>query len=326
MSASSPTTPSFERSISFKDGEGNPAPTLAYEDISVPRTQVSTVMRIRRQLREPAAEFLGTLLLVLFGTAANCQTTLLSNGTSAKGDWLSGCFGWGFGIAMGVWVSAGVSGGHINPAVTLTQAVFRGFSWRKVPVYWLAQLLGAFFGALITYGVYANAIDVFEGYGVRTVSKSAGLFGTFPLAYATDVTAFFTEFLATALLVMTVFAVTDKHNCPVPSGLVPLVVGFAMIGLSTVFGAQTSFAMNPARDLGPRMMSAIFYGRGVFNFRHQYWLWGPIIADFVGGMAGAFVYDLLIYTGKESPLSCSIEDDSTLPAIVEGKVKVPEIV
>jgi len=132
--------------------------------------------------------------------------------------------------------------------------------------------------------------------------KTAGLFGTYPLDYVTSAAAFFTEFLATALLVLTVLTVTDKHNNPPPPGVVPFVIFIMMLGLATVFGAQTSFAMNPARDLGPRMMSAIFYGRQVFTFRNEYWLWGPICADFSGAIIGAAVYDILIYTGHESPV------------------------
>ncbi|KAG8906165.1 hypothetical protein FRB99_007479, partial [Tulasnella sp. 403] len=269
---------------------------------AIPPSNDGPAARLRRLLREPGAEFLGTLILVLFGTAANCQTVLLG-----KGDWLSGCVGWGFGIGLGVLVCEGVSQGHINPAVTLAHAVFRRFPWKKVPIYWAAQLLGAFFGAFLTYGLYHNAIDVFEGgRGVRTVPKTAGLFGTFPLPYVTDgpfMSIRAIIFISTGILVITVLATVDKYRGNPPRGLVPFAVLLAMLGLSTVFGAQTSFAMNPARDLGPRMMSAIFYGREVFNFRHQYWIWGPVMADFLGGLAGAFVYDGLIYTGTESPIA-----------------------
>ncbi|KAG9051395.1 hypothetical protein FS837_008492 [Tulasnella sp. UAMH 9824] len=249
------------------------------------------------------AEFLGTFILVFFGTAANCQTVLLSNGTHAKGGWLSEAVGWGVGIALGVFVSAAVSGGHINPAVTLTRAIFRRFPWKKVPFYWSAQLLGAFFGSLITYAIYQNAIDQFEGKGVRSVPGTAGLFGTFPLDYVPAVVAFFNEFLATIFLVLSIFAATDRNNGPSSPALVAVAVFLAMIGITTAIGAQTSFAMNPARDLGPRMMSAMFYGRKVFTFRHNYWIWCPVIADFTGALAAATLYDLLIYVGTESPIA-----------------------
>lgn len=280
----------------LRDKPGSAAPILESR-----RPPLMT--RLRRRLRQPGAEFLGTFLLVFFGTAANCQTVLLSNGTHAKGDWLSGAVGWGVGIALGVFVSAAVSGGHINPAVTLTQAIFRRFPWKKVPFYWAAQLLGAFVGSLLTYAIYRNAIDQFEGKGVRTVPGTAGLFGTFPLDYVPAVVAFFNEFLATIFLVLAIFAATDKNSCPSSPAIVALAVFFAMTGIAAVIGAQTSFAMNPARDLGPRMMSAMFYGRKVFTFRHNYWIWGPIIADFTGALAGAMVYDLLIYVGPESPIA-----------------------
>ncbi|KAG8902150.1 hypothetical protein FRC00_001244, partial [Tulasnella sp. 408] len=135
----------------------------------------------------------------------------------------------------------------------------------KVPFYWGAQLLGAFFGSLITYAVYRNAIDQFEGKGVRTVPGTAGLFGTFPLDYVPDATIF---------LVLSIFAATDRNNGPSSPSTVAVAVFFAMIGITAVIGAQTSFAMNPARDLGPRMMSAMFYGRKGIN----YWIWGPIAA------------------------------------------------
>ena len=99
-------------------------------------------------------------------------------------DWASLTLGWGAGIALGAWVAGGISGGHINPAVTLMFAVFRGFPWRKVPIYWLAQILGAWIGALLVYANYFHAIDLFEGgSGVRTLS-TAGLFGTYPVSHA----------------------------------------------------------------------------------------------------------------------------------------------
>ncbi|KAG8987138.1 hypothetical protein FRB90_003567 [Tulasnella sp. 427] len=294
----------------MSDIESRPdRPNLSFHEKPEPaapileRRQQTTLSRFRRHLRQPGAEFLGTFLLVFFGTAANCQTVLLSNGTHAKGDWLSGAVGWGVGIALGVFVSATVSGGHINPAVTLTQAVFRRFPWKKVPVYWAAQLLGGFIGSLFTYAIYRNAIDKFEGKGVRSVPGTAGLFGTFPLDYVPDVVAFFNEFLATIFLVLTIFAATDRNNAPTSPAIVALAIFFAMVGITTVIGAQTSFAMNPARDLGPRMMSAMFYGRQVFTYRRNYWIWGPIIADFTGALAGATLYDLLIYAGSESPIA-----------------------
>ncbi|KAG8914117.1 hypothetical protein FRC00_000840 [Tulasnella sp. 408] len=306
ISNNTQTAPKAQK-IQMSDIESHPerpAPTLHYKSGStVPTIATAAPQSTVRQLREPCAEFLGTLILVFFGTAANCQTTLLSNGTQAKGDWLSGAVGWGVGIALGVWVSGNVSGGHINPAVTLTQAVYRRFPWKKVPIYWAAQLFGAFIGSLLTYALYRNALDQFEGVGVRTVSRTAGLFGTFPLDYVPDVVAFFTEFLATVFLVLTVFAATDRNNGPSSPGLVPVAVFFAMVGITAVMGAQTSFSMNPARDLGPRMMSAMFYGRGVFTYRHNYWIWGPIIADFTGALAGATLYDVLIYVGSESPVA-----------------------
>ncbi|KAG8956259.1 hypothetical protein FRC04_004336 [Tulasnella sp. 424] len=275
----------------LRDGPGSAAPILESR-----RPPLMT--RLRRRLRQLGAEFLGTFLLVFFGTAANCQTVLLSNGTHAKGDWLSGAVGWGVGIALGVFVSAAVSGGHINPAVTLTKAIFRRFPWKKVPFYWAAQLLGAFVGSLLTYAIYRNAIDQFEGKGVRTVPGTAGLFGTFPLDYVPDVVAFFNEFLATIFLVLTIFAATDRNNCPPSPAIVALAVFFAMTGITAVIGAQTSFAMNPARDLGPRMMSAMFYGRKAPDLTSDFQ-----IADFTGALAGAVVYDLLIYIGPESPIA-----------------------
>jgi len=263
--------------------------------------------KIRHRIREPAAEFLGTMILVMFGLGVNCQVVLSSStavSASPKGSYDSAVLAWGVGAAAGVWTCAGISGGHINPAVTLAFTVLRRFPLRKFPIYALAQTAGAFIGSLIVYGNYAHAIDQFEGgSGVRTVPGTAGLFATFPLDYVPNAGSFFNEFLATALLMIIVCAVTDKRNKPPPSGLVPLVVFFAFVGIPAAFGMQTSFAMNPARDFGPRLMTAIFYGRKVWTFRHQYWIWAPILGPFCGGIAGAGVYDLLIFTGPESRIN-----------------------
>ncbi|KAG6908266.1 hypothetical protein DXG01_005531 [Tephrocybe rancida] len=243
----------------------------------------------KQLLRESAAEFAGTMLLMIVGLGVNCQAVLSSDravSASPKGDWISVSLGWGAAIALGVWVSGGISGGHINPAVgpsllpaqaqhadhssqvTLAMATWRGFPWKKVPAYCFAQLMGAIVGAAIVYANYFHAIDIFEGgRGIRTL-KTAGLFSTFAADYMTNVSAFFSEFLATAILVLVILAITDKGNSPAPAGLVPLALFITFVGISTGLGMNTGFGINPARDFGPRLLtSMVGYGKAVYTFR-----------------------------------------------------------
>ncbi|KAI0042138.1 aquaporin [Auriscalpium vulgare] len=260
--------------------------------------------RYRQYIREPAAEMLGTMTLILFGTGVDCQVVLSMNtGVAAfpRGDWLSINFGWACGAALGVWVSGGISGGHCNPVVTLCMAVYRGFPWKKVPIYILGQLLGAWIGGFLVYANYFHAINIYEGGdGVRTL-KTGALFSTYSAAYMPAANCFFDEFLGAFILMLVVFAVSDKRNGPPPPGLVPLVIFIVILGIGAAFGMQTGYAINPARDLGPRLMTAMVgYGRQVFNFRDQYWIWTPILGSLSGGLVACFVYDVLIFTGDES--------------------------
>ncbi|KAF8158055.1 aquaporin [Crassisporium funariophilum] len=262
--------------------------------------------RYREHIREPFAEFLGVAILIIFGTGVDCQVVLSANPnvvSSPKGDYLSLNFGWGIGTALGVWVSGGISGGHINPAITIMLATFRGFPWKKVPIYIFAQVLGGIVGAAVVYGNYFHAIDIVEGHGVRTL-ETAGLFSTYAVPYMTNVSAFFDEFLGTVVLVIVVLAMNDKKNIPAPAGLAPLVLFFLVSGIGIALGMQTGYAINPARDLGPRILtSMVGYGSQVYTFRNHYWLWCPIIAPILGALFGAFVYDAFLFTGEESILN-----------------------
>jgi len=264
--------------------------------------------KIRSKIREPAAELLGTMILIFFGTGVDCQSVLGANtgvSPTPKGDYLSLNFGWACGAALGVWVSGGVSGGHINPVVTICLAAFRDFPWWKVPIYIMAQIIGAWIGALVVFANYFHAIDIVEGgRGVRTVPGTASLFSTYALAYMPAANAFFDEFIGAAALMFVVLAVTDKRNGPPPPGLVPLAIFIVILGIGAAFGMQTGYAVNPARDLGPRIMTAMVgYGKEVFNFRSQYWLWCPILGSVCGGLTASFIYDALIFLGDESWLN-----------------------
>ncbi|KAJ7779493.1 putative aquaporin 4 [Mycena maculata] len=227
----------------------------------------------RLTIREYVAGFLGVCILIIFGVGVQCQVArsgVTAVAASAKGDYLSISFGWGIGIAMGVWVSGGISGGHINPAVTIILASYRGFPSKKVPGYILSQVMGGLVGAVLIYANYIHAIDIFEGgRHVRTLA-TASLFSTYAAEYMTPASA---EFLATAVL-------------------------------AASLGMETGYAINPARDLGPRILTAMVgYGKQVFTFRNQYWLWCPILAPILGAQAGAIFYDAFIYTGDESPFN-----------------------
>ncbi|KAG9315744.1 major intrinsic protein superfamily membrane channel protein [Chiua virens] len=262
--------------------------------------------RIREYIREPAAEFLGTMILCIFGCAANCQVVLSSStavASSPKGDFLSLNFGWAIGVAMGVWACIGISGGHINPAVTLAFASFRGFPWKKVPFYILAQLLGGICGAGIVYANYYHAINLYEGGAhIRTILGTGNLFGTYAADYMTSVSCFFSEFLGSAMLIIGILSATDRRRSGTPpQGLVPLALFFTILGIGLGLGMETEYAINPARDLGPRILTAMVgYGSAVFDFRNQYWLWCPTLGPILGMQIGALVYDTLIYTGPDS--------------------------
>ncbi|KAJ3524467.1 hypothetical protein NM688_g8556 [Phlebia brevispora] len=157
--------------------------------------------RIREIIREPMAEFFGVLILIVFGNGVDCQTVLSANtkvASSPKGDYTGLAIGWACGTALGVWVSGGISGGHINPAVTIALATFRNFPWRKVPVYIFAQIMGGLCGAGIIYADYIHAIDLVEGgRHIRTTPGTAGLFSTYAAPYMTQVSSFFDEVSAT---------------------------------------------------------------------------------------------------------------------------------
>ncbi|KAF8964774.1 putative aquaporin 6 [Flammula alnicola] len=263
-----------------------------------PPKPISTWNNIRKVIREPMAEFAGVAIFVMFGTGVDCQVVLSTNtgvASAPKGDFLSVNFGWAIGLAMGAWISGGISGGHLNPAVTMAMATWRGFPWRKVPSYIFAQVLGGLFGAGLVYGNYSQAIDIFEGgHGMRT-RATGGLFATYALDYMSNISCFFVEFLGTAILVFIVIAATDKNNNAPPNGLLPVTLFLALLGLGAAFGMQTSYAFNPARDFGPRLLLTFAgYGKQLYTYRNQYWLWCPIIAPFLGAQAAAGFYDLFL--------------------------------
>jgi len=185
--------------------------------------------------------------------------------------------------------------------VTLCMAVFRGLPWFKAVTYIFGQLVGAWLGSLVVYANYANAINIFEGGNGQRTLKTAGLFSTYPLAYMSSANCFFDEFIGTFILLFVVFSVCDKRNSGLHPSLIPLAVFFSILCIGAAFGMQTGYAINPARDLGPRIMTAMVgYGAQVFTFRHHYWIWGPIIGSCCGGLVACLLYDLFIFRGPDS--------------------------
>jgi MIP family channel proteins len=249
---------------------------------------------LRGIAREAAAEFLGTFTLLVFGIAVVAQVVL---SRQANGQYLSINIGWGLAVTMGAYVAGGVSGAHLNPAVTLALAVHRGFPWNKVVPYAFAQLAGAFVAALVVFITYHEAFGHFDG-GFRRITgpeATAGIFATYPQPFlSTFPGGFIDQVVGTALLVMGIFAITDQRNAAPPSPFAPIVVGMLVLLIGATFGFNAGYAINPARDFGPRVFTAVA-GWGLEVFRAgNYWWWVPILAPSIGGVLGGYVYDVLI--------------------------------
>jgi glycerol uptake facilitator protein len=282
------------------------------------RGEGRTIGRISGLWGELMAEFLGTFVILAFGdgVVAMAVAALPGSGRAetsttiflAAGDWLLIVFGWAWAVAFGIWVAGGVSGAHLNPAVTLGFAVRRNFPWRKVVPYWIAQLVGAFVGAALVFLVYQSAINAYDL--AAHTPKSSGqalasysIFATFPAPYfhGTIGGPLIDQIVGTAFLVMLVVAVIDARNTAVGSNMGPLIIGFIVAAIGASYGANAGYAINPARDFGPRLFSyfagwgkvalpGTLNGPGGFS---NYW-WIPIVGPLIGGVIGVIIYDLFI--------------------------------
>ena len=249
--------------------------------------------------RELLAEFLGTFILIVFGVGVVAQVVL---SRSTAGSYLSINVGWGLAVAMGCYVSAGVTGAHLNPAVTVALAAHRRFPWNHVLPYSVAQTAGAFVASAVVYLTYHEALNAFDG-GVRQIlgaSGTAGIWATYPQPYLSVFPGgFIDQVVGTALLVGVIFGISDPRNAPPPTGLAPVVVGLLVVVIGATFGFNSGYAINPARDFGPRLFTFIAgWGSGVFTAGNGWW-WVPIVGPLIGGVAGGWIYDLLV--GRRFP-------------------------
>jgi glycerol uptake facilitator protein len=250
---------------------------------------------------ELIAEFIGSFIMLFLG--AGCVAALILNDTHYT-TWDIAMI-WGLAVSLALYITAAISGAHINPAVTVALAIYRGFSWGKVIPYIAAQIGGTFTAAALVYGLYYNGFLQYESTKdvIRGSAESqtlASIFSTYPASYLNYFQAAFVELAITAFLVAAIFSFIDERNSFAPSkALFPLAVGMVVAVLGGAFGSLTGFAMNPARDFGPKLFTALVgWGPVAFPGVKGYF-WVPIIAPIIGAVIGGGLYDRFI--GKYLP-------------------------
>ena len=307
----------------------------------------------RGSMREFSAEMLGTFILMVFGLGVNAQVTL-GKSTSVLaagghdgaqvaltqfhyGDYLSINFGWGVAVLLGVYVAGGVTGAHINPAVTLAMAVRRDLPWSKVIPYISAQMLGAFLASALIYAVYVEAIYAAEAppaLGLQSVDEdaplvqpqvasvptqhklfTAGIWSTYPREFADGSTlsnwsGLLDQVVATALLLLCICAITDTRNMAAGANLGPLAIGSIVFMIGISFGSNCGYAINPARDFSPRLFTWMAgWGNQVFVSPNNIWYLVPIVGPLIGGILGVVAYDQLIRRFHDSDPQVSEEQE-----------------
>jgi len=249
-----------------------------------------------RLFHELTAEFFGTMIILLFGAGVVAQVITVTG----LGDHDSIAWAWGLAVTLGIYVAGRISGAHLNPAVSIALATFQGFPWRKVVPYAFAQTLGAFVAALIVRWDYSEVIDKFDPHHTL---KSQIIFSTLPGNGANPVStlaAFRDQIIGTAILLFLIFAVTDSRNTAPLGNMAPFIIGLIVVAIGMAFGTDSGYAINPARDFGPRLAS---YLTGYSHaWRDQYghlYFWVPIAGPIIGGLIGAALYHYLV--GRNLP-------------------------
>ena len=268
---------------------------------------------------ECLAEMIGTAILLFFGTSVVANIVIVGSNL----DWWALSLIWGLGVTMAIYITGGVSGAQINPAVTVGLAAVGDFPWKKVLPYIFSQVTGAFLGAGTTYFIYSDQF-------AEKTAANMTVFHTIAMENISNPKAMLIELVLTAVLLMGVLAMTEPLNTSSPKGLgAAISVGLLVAGIGAAAGNLTGFAINPARDLGPKLFTALA-GWGLTPFTaHNYYFWVPIVGPLLGGIIGAFVYKKFIRAylpevlkkgeAKEDMMTGDILDEHELTTIAEEK-------
>jgi glycerol uptake facilitator len=319
---------------------------------TVAESRVTSVLPLRwRQglFGELWAEFFGTFILIAFGDGVVAMLwALVGSGRSSagplqsSGDWLLITWGWALAVAFAVYTVGGVSGAHINPAVTFGFAIKGEFPWKKVIPYWVVQVVGAFVGAALVFAVYNQAINHFDQVnhivkGTPASVATYSTFATFPAPYFGSIWGpLVDQIVGTFFLVLFVFAVIDGFNLGVKANMTPFIIGMVVMAVGISFGANAGYAINPARDFGPRMF-ALVAGWGKVAFPGDYgnvntYFWIPIVGPLIGGALAAPIYNFGIrdilwarrHAGEEHEPGEAGEPPSTQPPNIDVEPHVDE--
>lgn len=243
-------------------------------------------------------EVFGTFILILLGDGVVANVGLAPRLAAPAYNWNTITIGWAFAVIVAVYVSAGVSGAHLNPAVTIALALRRGFPWGKVLPYIVAQMIGAFLGAFAVYLCYREGLihagmpNVWcTGPGSTFGEAFWGGGGSAAAGSFSFVTAFITEIFGTAVLLWGVLASGDNKNTGLMHNMGPFLVGGTVLAVGLSLGGPSGYAINPARDLGPRLFGLVVGTKDLFT--NGYW-WIPVVAPIIGGALGAYAYDWFV--------------------------------
>ncbi|OMJ14316.1 Aquaporin-9 [Smittium culicis] len=253
---------------------------------------------VRYKLRHYLSEFFGCVVLIFLGISSVSAFSFYEQLMSEY--WLIVSLSWGAAITMALYVSLGNSGGHLNPAVTISMAVFGRFEWKKVPGYIISQLLGCIVGSALAFSVYIEKYDAYDG-GVRQTTgpkATAAIFSSYPDAENSNINCFYQEFLVSCVLLFVLQGVFDHKMAPAKS-FEPIIVGILVFVITSSTAIVGSSNMNPARDLGPRIFTAIAgWGSEPFTVANHYF-WIPVVAPILGAIVGTGLYELFVIPNND---------------------------
>lgn len=255
--------------------------------------------RFRAKHPEPLAEFLCCGMSVFLGVAANLSVTLSANQDTQYGTYETACWAWGLSFMFGIYLGGGVSGAHMNPAISISLFIFRGFPKRQCFIYIIAQLLASFAGGALAYSIYRDAILNLD----PTLTTTYDSFFSVPQPWVSKPTAFFSQFLGGAVVMVAVLSLGDDQNNPPGAGMHAFILGLLVTVLKMTLGYNTGAALSPAADLGPRLVALAAGYKTEHLFMTGWWFYGPWAATISGAIVGSALYDACVFVGSESPVN-----------------------